>query len=140
MSETTELARRFMEEAWGGNVALADELVASDAEAPHDGQFPAGPEGWKQEIELIRSGLPDLRVEVVETVEEGDAVAVHWRSRGTHSGTLFGIPPTGKEIGIDGLSMFHVRDGKLTRHFSLEDRFSLMAQLGLFPTAAHTNA
>jgi predicted ester cyclase len=87
--------------------------VAPDAQGPHDGQFATGPEGWRQEIELVRSGLPDLRVEVVEMVEEGTAIAVRWRSRGTHSGTLFGIPPTGKRVEIDGLSLFHVRDGKL---------------------------
>ena len=88
-----ELARRFLEEAWSGDLALADELVAGDAEAPHDGQFPAGPDGWKQEIQLVRAGLPDLQVKVVEMVEEGNAVAVRWRSRGTHAGRSSGSRP-----------------------------------------------
>ncbi len=135
-----ELARRFMEEAWGGNLALAEELVAHDAAGPHGGQFPPGPEGWKREIELVRSGLPDLQVQVVEMVEEGDAIAVWWRSRGTHSGTLFGIAPTGKQVEIDGLSLFHVRDRKLSDHLSLEDHFSLMTQLGIVPEAESANA
>lgn len=135
-----ELARQFMEEAWGGNLALADDLVAHDAEGPHGGQFPGGPEGWKNEIELVRSGLPDLQVEVIEMVEEGNAIAVRWRSRGTHTGTLFGIEPTGKQVEIDGLSLFHVRDGKLIDHLSLEDRFSLMTQLGVIPASERANA
>ena len=141
MTRNKTVARRLFEEAWSGDLAVVDELVAPDASAPHEGEaFSAGPAGWRQEIMFIRSGIPDLVAHVDEMIEEGDSVAVRWHSEGTHTGDLFGIPPTGISVRIDGLTIFHLRDGKLVSHTTLEDRVSLMTQLGVLRGFAEEGA
>ncbi|HEX7166448.1 MAG TPA: ester cyclase [Acidimicrobiales bacterium] len=132
MTPNKTAARRLLEEAWSGELDVVHEVVAPDASPPHEGAgFAPGPDGWRQEIMFIRAGLPDLVVKVREMIEEGDAVAASWHSSGTHTGTLFGIPPTGRSVEMDGLTMFHLRDGRLVKHHTLEDRVALMTQIGV---------
>ena len=43
-------------------------------------------------IRALREGMPDLHCPVEEVVAEGDRVAGRFSLRGTHRGTLLGIP------------------------------------------------
>src|SRR5436190_2547331 len=49
--------------------------------------------------------LPDLVFTAPDAIARGDKVAEKWRIRGTHRGTLFGLPPTGRTLVIEGASM-----------------------------------
>jgi predicted ester cyclase len=44
------------------------------------------------------SAFPDIQIEIVQQVAEGDRIATYITSQGTHSGIFYGIPPTGKHI------------------------------------------
>jgi anti-sigma B factor antagonist len=44
----------------------------------------------------MRSGVPDLSYELLHVVAGGDLVAFHTLVSGTHTGTLFGLAPTGR--------------------------------------------
>ena len=54
----------------------------------------SGPEGLKPIILAMRSGIPDLHYEILETIITADRVAARVQVTGTHLGTFFGIPPT----------------------------------------------
>ena len=64
-------------------------------------------------------------------VTEGDKVAVRWTWRGTHTGEFWGIPPTGNEVAITGISILHVVGGKIVEEWGEVDNMGLMAQLGV---------
>ncbi len=49
---------------------------------------------------------------------------------GTNTGEFMGLPPTGKEVTIDGIEMFRLADGKLVERWAEFDMMSLMQQLG----------
>ena len=75
------------------------------------GQAP-GLEGAKQKWAMYLAGIPDLRVTIEEMVAEGDKVRVRRSYEGTHpGGELLGVPPTGKQVRIGGISIFRLARG-----------------------------
>lgn len=131
-----DIIRRYTEECWGaGNLDLVDELVAPDARAGH-GDAGSGPQAYKDEILAIRSGLSGYRTKVEEIFGEGDAVAVRWTTTGRHTGSLFGHPPTGSDVVIVGVDIFHVRDGQIVDHYGESAMPMLLEQIGALPVPA----
>lgn len=75
------------------------------------------------------SAFPDIQIEIVQQVAEGDRIATYITSQGTHSGSFYGIPPTGKHISTSVIRIDRVQDGKITEHWSVSDAASLMQQI-----------
>lgn len=57
--------------------------------------------------------LPDLRVEIVDLVAEGDRIVLWGRGTATHEGTFRGIEPTGEVATMDILAHYRLADGKI---------------------------
>src|SRR4029077_10675812 len=102
MTEARNVAtyRRWFDEGCSqGNVDLADQLYSPDYVTHAVGpDLPPTLDGLKMFVRALRQGLPDLDCPVEEVVAESDRVAGRFRMRGTHAGTLFGIPATGKAV------------------------------------------
>ena len=133
-----EVLRTYVETIFNQKqVDRADELVAPDFidHAALPGQVP-GLEGAKQKWAMYLAGLPDLRVTIEELVAEGDKVGVRRSYAGTHRGELLGIPATGKQVRIGGISIFRLAGGKIAEHWEQLDRLALMQQLGVIPAPA----
>ena len=64
---------------------------------------------------------------------ENDTVTVRWTGQGTHDGNLAGIPPTGKHIGVEALTLFQLRDGKIVEMWDCWDALGLLQQVGVVP-------
>ena len=134
-TENEAVVRRFYAEVLNeGNVDVCDEIVASymvdNVIRPKD---PVGLEGYKQAIKVIRSGMPDFEATIDDMFSDGGKVAVLWTFRGTHSGELMGIAPSGKQVAVTGMYMYVVEDGKIVERFGAGDMLSLMRQIGAFP-------
>lgn len=131
------IARRYMEELWNqGKLDVAGELVTGNY-AVYDPGTPGrqgGVEGEQQAVSLYRSAFPDLHFTVEDIVVEGDRVALRWSSSGTHLGELMGIPPTGRQAGPTGMSIFRVVDGRIAENWHNWDTLGLLQQLGVIPT------
>ena len=133
-ADNKELVRRMIEEGFNeGNLDVADELVAEDFRMHEAGiEEPLrGPEGVKEVLGTYKNAFPDARIEIQELVAEEDAVVVRWRASGTHEGDLMGIEPTGNEVSIVGMEMYHVRDGKAIEGWEIFDGLTMMQQLGV---------
>jgi glyoxylase-like metal-dependent hydrolase (beta-lactamase superfamily II)/ketosteroid isomerase-like protein len=84
----------------------------------------------------IFAALPDWRFDVLETVAEGDLVAIHWRVTATHtSGPYQGVAPAGARLDARGLDVAELRDGRIVRLDAYPDGVTIARQLGLFPQA-----
>ena len=79
------------------------------------------------------AALPDLHLEVVSIVEQGDDVFAHWKLTGTHEGPVQGIEGTGKPIELDGIDHFVLRDGRIVSNFVVFDQMQYSRQLGILP-------
>ena len=134
--ENKALARRFLEEAFNeGNLGLADEIFASDY-VLHDPTNPEemrGPEGAKQFVQMYRSAFPDSHVTVEDLIAEGDKVVTRFRGRGTHQGELFGIPPSGNQVEVSGITISRFEGGKFVEDWTNSDTLGLMQQIGAIP-------
>jgi predicted ester cyclase len=96
------------------------------------GQEP-GPEGIKAIFSMLVEAFPDISLEIVDALSEGNRAAVRVACVGTHEGQLFGVPPSGRVIRFN-LHEFHEFDGdKISKTWHMEDLFGLFAQIGAFP-------
>ena len=133
--ENKEIVRRF----WGvwedGNIGLVDELVGSDYvnHSPGMPDQPEGPEGIKAVVNMFRGGMPDLRVVIEDVIAEGEKVMMRYRIEGTHEGELFGVPPTGRRVSIESITVERVSGGKIREHWRVTDTLDMMQQLGAIP-------
>ena len=139
MAEAKAVVRKI-EEAWAGNDLPALEgLVAADI-VNHDAPpgFPPGLEGAKAGHSMFLASFPDRRVTIDHLFGEGDLVTVRSTVTGTHSGADFmGIPAAGRQVRIEGMSIYRVAGGQAVEHWGLNDGVGLLMQLGaLAPPAA----
>ncbi|WP_440008208.1 ester cyclase [Halomicrococcus sp. SG-WS-1] len=136
--ENKELVRRDPEEIWSeGNVDVVDEIYAEDF-VLHDPSSPDGTRGreeYREYVAAYRDAFPDADYAVEELVAEGDAVAMRYTARGTHEGELMGIEPTGEEVTVTGMELYHVDDGKITEMWTNYDALGVFRQLGVVPSA-----
>ena len=137
MSETNKtISRRLIEEVFNkGNLDLAEELVTADS-VGHDPALPEethGPEGLRQSVTGYRTGFGDLVIKVEDQIAEGDRVVTRWTGRGTHTGAIFGIDPTGKQTTVTGITIDRIVGGKIAESWTNWDTLGLMQQLGVVP-------
>src|SRR2546430_876197 len=92
--------------------------------------------GEKQIVAGYRAAFPDLVVRIVDQIEEGDRVVTRWTARGTHTGDLWGIAATGREVTVTGTTTDRIRDGLIAESWSNWDTIGLMQQLGVIPAMA----
>jgi steroid delta-isomerase-like uncharacterized protein len=133
------LVSRIWNEVWNrGELDACDEILAADYTGVIPGQPGGihGPEAFKQMVAVYRTGFPDVHLTVDDVFATGDRVAVRWVSRGTHLGSLMGIPPTGRHMEVMGISLFQIVDGKVALEWEGFDTMGMMQQLGLVPAGA----
>lgn len=132
------IIRRWIEEAWNkGEIELADEIyspgfTARDIEDA--GKILRGPEGIKKSVIEMRAAFPDIHFTIDHLIAEEDLVVGAFTIRGTHKGSLAGIPPTGKKVIFSAVDVWRFEDGKIIeRCLASVDRLDLMQQLGAIP-------
>ena len=77
-------------------------------------------------------GVPaphQLLVEVLDLLAENDRVMVRYIERGTHTGDLMGLPPTGRSYEKHGFALYRVADGRLAECWLQEDDLGFQQQL-----------
>ena len=89
-----------------------------------------GLEGVKKLAADVRVGLPDYREHIDELFDAGDNIIVRLTIEGTHTGPLPGLPPTGKAVAFNDVTICRVHNGKITEQRGLTDYLTLYAQLG----------
>ena len=116
------IVRRLIEEVLnGGRLEVLDELYAPEL-------APAA----RRWITPFRASFPDVHMAILELIAEGDAVVSRFTCSATHLGEWLGHPPTGRRFErVDEVSIFRLRDGKITQVWSLEDSLGRLRQLGL---------
>jgi steroid delta-isomerase-like uncharacterized protein len=132
--ENKHIAQRFMEECWNqGKMDSIRELMA-DGCTFHDPAFPgltSGADNMKRHIETCRTGFPDLKITVDDTIAERNEVVHHWTIRGTHKAPFLGMPPTNRKATVSGTTIYRIDGGKIVEQWADWNLMSLMEQLGV---------
>src|SRR2546425_1041870 len=94
--EYKALARRAYDTFNQGNLAGFYELFTPDFVLRNASLTIQGLEAYKQWLSMYLTAFPDARLTLEDMIAEGDRVVTRQTLRGTHTGELMGIPPTGK--------------------------------------------
>lgn len=131
-AKNKEVVRRFnIEVIQNGNEGEFRALMRPDFinHATPEG-MPNGPESmWNTFQTVLRPALSDLTVTIHDQVAEGDKVTTRKTISGVHTGTLLGVPATGREIAISVIDMVRVQDGRYAEHWGLNTLSSVLAKL-----------
>lgn len=91
---------------------------------------PNGPESmWNTFQNVLRSALSNLTVAIHDQIAEGDKVTTRKTISGVHTGTLLGIPATGREVSISVIDIVRLEDGKYVEHWGVNTLPIVMAEL-----------
>ena len=71
-----------------------------------------------------------------EVFATGDKLCARFTNTGVHTGHLMGVPPTGRELTMTGMTVMHFRDGKCIERWSVVDAVSALVQMGAFAPPA----
>lgn len=66
---------------------------------------------------VLRKGFSNLEVEILDQVAERDLVCTRKKITGTHTGEIWGIPPSNKAVVIHVIDMIRLSDGKYIEHW-----------------------
>src|SRR5215467_8465533 len=95
-----QIVARFNKECIEQGNPEAFEKLLSDKVINHSA--PAGMPNGKESFyfflnNVLRQGFPNLKVEILDQIAEGDLVTTRKRISATHTGEIFGIPVSNKE-------------------------------------------
>lgn len=132
MSSPSYLVERFYHEVWN----RADETVARELLDPDFrfrgslGPEKRGPDGFIAYLRLIHAALSGFTCTIEDIIEGGTRAAARMRFAGRHSGTLFGVASTGREIAWSGAAFFTTDGVRITELWVLGDIDAVKQQLG----------
>jgi steroid delta-isomerase-like uncharacterized protein len=108
---------------------VLDEKYVSESDtvpAPINGR-----DGARQFMQIYLKAFPDIHVDVVQMLADGDFVVTRWTAKGTQRGELMGIPPTNRRVITNGCTVSQLRNGKVVHEWLFWDTGHLMKQLGI---------
>lgn len=129
-----EIGRRFREALWDeDHTESAASLIAPECRihglVPFSTDFTSGPEAIRQLIAFYQLTFSEIAMTVDRTVVEGKNVAVHWNGRGRHTGDLLGLPPTGREVRVNGIDLLEISDGLIVEAWLTWNDIGMLEQL-----------
>lgn len=137
-----ELARRFIDELWNQRkYEVADEIFAEDFVTHSISNEPAawegkGPESMKNHIKHWLVAVPDMQFTAHHVIADEGHFVIHWSAAGTNLSPFMGIPATGKPVNLLGMTISHVKDGKIALNQTIVDSLGFLQQLEALPDNA----
>lgn len=135
--ENKALLRRAWDEIYGqGSLDSIEEFVLDEVIAHEPDGDVRGIEDFRRYLTTYLAAFPDTNATFEDVIAEGDKVVSRYTVRGTHKGATeeYG-PPTGRQIVIEGITIYRFKDGKLAEMWDRYDNLAVLQQLGLMPEA-----
>jgi steroid delta-isomerase-like uncharacterized protein len=117
-------AERYLAALSSGDPAAVVDLVTEDFENEHTSELGSGLRGranYAARLPGFLAQFAALQYEVVESIAEGDRVAIRYRLTANFEGHPLDIP---------GVMLFHVVDGQVARRTDVWDSLTFLRQTG----------
>ncbi|HWN26954.1 MAG TPA: ester cyclase [Actinomycetospora sp.] len=109
------------------------EIYADDVRLHGFGPGPLGKDGGRAFYEDLVAAFPGSRLQLHDTFGAGDRLTARFTLTGRHEGTFMGVPATGREIALAGITILHFRDGACVERWSCSDVLGVLVQIGAVP-------
>jgi steroid delta-isomerase-like uncharacterized protein len=137
-----DLIRGLLADVDRGQDDVVDRYYAADYvdHAPSPLRREAGGrDGLRRIFAVLRQAFPDARHTIEDLVAEGDRVVARVSAQATHTGDLFGHPPTGKVVRLTSITVYRIVNGRIAERWS-EQGQGLLEQLGIPAPGARAQA
>lgn len=129
------IQHEWFERVWNqGEEGAIDELcdpeVIGHGLYDDEGNEVRGVAAFKVFYHRFKTAFPDIRVDVIETVQQGDLQCANCVVRATHTGPGFFVDPTGTQVEFTGLCLVRLRNGKILESWNQFDFLSVMMSIG----------
>lgn len=133
-NQNKAIVRRFFEAFNTNDQNVLKELLSPDLVAySHGSPGPQNRETHLQGIDMWNSAF-ETNFIIEEQIAEGDQVATRVTMQANHNrGEFQGLPPTGKQVEVSGVTIERIQDGEIMERRVSSDWFGLMQQLGIVP-------
>jgi predicted ester cyclase len=115
-----------------GYLELYDEEIRLHGYSPE----PMGKGEVRQFYAGIFAAFDSPKLEFHETRWDGDVCSIRFTMSGRHVGEFMGVPATGTEIALPGITILHFRGDRVIERFSQADMLGLLVQIGAVPAPA----
>jgi predicted ester cyclase len=126
--------RRLFEALEANDQAALNAILAPDLVAYAHGPDPLNREAYLQEIGGWHLAFGEIHFTVEEQIAEGGKVVTRATLHAIHNcGEFLGLPPTGKQLAVSGITILRIQDSKIVETRVQSDMWGMMQQLGLVP-------
>lgn len=132
LEENKRIAKAVFPSAWNHRDFTAAERYLDPDIVDHF-DHSRGVEAFKNVIKSFQAAFPDLQLDLIADIAEGDKVVHQWQMTGTNDGAFQGIPPTGKKMTWTGITIVRFVDGKIVERWANVDVLGILQQLGVVP-------
>jgi len=116
-----------------GNIDMIDTHFASDYVNKTVSSTVNGQAEAKEFFGAFLTGFSEINFVVDEIFGVDDRVIKRWTFNGIHTGEFAGIPATGNQITLKGVSVSKIVDGKVAEELDYMDDLGFLQQLGVIP-------
>ena len=128
-----ELIRHlFMDGFTGGNMEIIDEVFHPEFELNHP-SLPPGIEGVKTIVKMNNDAFAGWRFTIHDLICDDDKVVARYTGSGIHVNSFMGEQPTGKEVKLNGISIYLIKDNRIIKDWYVPDELNFLIQLGIIP-------
>lgn len=139
LADARAVVGRWFERIDRGGVPDVDEYVVEgykDHNPPPIPGLSPGATGVRQVFAFALRAFATFRHTIDASIAEGSKVASRVTGYGTHTGDFLGIPGTGRQVRMSGISIHRIVGGRLAEHWAQIDALSLLQQMGAVPQEA----
>ena len=115
-----------------GYLELYDDAIRLHGYAPE----PMGKPEVRGFYGAIFAAFDSPQLDFHEVLWDGDVCTIRFTMTGRHVGEFMGVPPTGNDIALPGITILHFAGDRTIERFSQAEHVGLMAQMGAIPAPA----
>src|ERR1043166_6231450 len=93
----------------------------------------SGTEGVRDWLNSVLHAFPNIHYTLIDHVDSGERLVLHWLAEGNHHGSFLKIPASGKQVKINGISILKIENGKIREGRLFWDLAGVLRQIGLLP-------
>ena len=94
-------------------------------------KFPTNKEGMMEYYTELWRAFPEAKFNFDHIIVEGNEAACMFYMTGIQKGEFLSIPPSDKQVRIEGMIFFRFKDSKITERWEVIDILSAAKQLGV---------